>query len=203
MTKIKDFNVVCINLDRREDRWEETKKELSSAHLLNYTYRFSAIEHENPVVGCALSHFTVLNETLSLDKHAMIFEDDVKFINNFTDMYLYLEELDSLNWDMLYFGANITQHIRLVSDKFVEVFHAQSTHAYCVNKRFIPTILEQKHLIGKHLDLIYAEDVIPRGNCYITRPMLATQRPSYSDIEKRPVNYDWMEDRFRKALNGD
>jgi GR25 family glycosyltransferase involved in LPS biosynthesis len=197
---IKDFNIVCINLDSREDRWEETKKELSSAHLLNYTYRFSAIEHENPIIGCALSHFTVLTDILESGKHAMIFEDDVKFINNFQDLPLYLNDLDSLDWDMLYLGANVVTKLYKKTDRFASLNHAQSTHAYCVNKNFIQIILNVSELLGKHMDLIYAENVIPFARCYITIPMLAIQRPSYSNIEHKFVDYGWMEERFNKGL---
>lgn len=197
---IKDFNVVCINLVSRPDRWEESKKEFSKSHLLPYVYRYEAIAHSNPIEGCASSHFDVLQQCLDLDKHAMIFEDDVKFINNYNEMPSYLRELSSIDWDMLYLGANITTQIDSVSEWFAKVSHAQSTHAYCANRKFIPTVLEHKHLIGKHMDLIYAENVIPKGNCFITRPMMAIQRPSFSDIEKRYVNYTWMQDRYNKHL---
>lgn len=199
---IKDFNVVCINLVSRPDRWEESKKELSKSHLLPYVHRYESEVYMNPIEGCASSHFQVLQDSLDLDKHAMIFEDDVQFINNFEELPIYLDRLSGLDWDMLYLGANITQHVKVISDRFVKIFHAQSTHAYCVNKRFIPKVLEHKHLIGKHMDLIYAENVIPLGNCYMTRPLLAIQRPSFSDIEKRNVNYNWMEERYKNNLKG-
>lgn len=198
---INDFLVTCINLETRVDRWEQSREEFRRAGLLNHVLRFGACVGENPVVGCGLSHFSVLLAAKDIGKHAMIFEDDVQFVNTHRSISEYISELDNLDWDMLYFGANITRRIKVVSDKFARVYHAQSTHAYCVNNRFIDTVLDHQNLIGKPMDLIYAENVIPLGKCYITKPLLAIQRPSYSDIEKKHVNYNWMEDRYSSNLS--
>jgi len=193
-----DFEVCCINLPSREDRWEESLKEFEKLGIR--PFRADAVKLNNPIEGCAISHFAVLGFCKKQDKHAMIFEDDVHFINNYLEIESYLHDLDNLDWDMFYFGGNICGKITKVSDRIGKLSHAQSTHAYCVNKRFIPTILEKRNLIGKHLDLIYTEDIIPYHNCYISIPMLATQRPSYSDIERKVVNYDWMEGRYNSNL---
>lgn len=196
---IKDFEVICINLENRQDRWEESIKEFHKAHL-NMVYRYEVIPNLNPVVGCAESHFEVLEYCLKKDKHAMIFEDDVKFINDYKNIYEYLNELDNRDWDMLYMGGNITYPFYRISDKIARVFRIQSTHAYCVNKKLIPTILSRKYLLGKPMDLIYSEDIVPNNMCYITVPMLAIQRPSYSDIEQKRVDYNWMEERYNNNL---
>jgi hypothetical protein len=194
---INDFEVVCINLDSRRDRWLESCEEFVKAKIS--PYRYPALKDSNPINGCALSHFDILEHAT---KNVMIFEDDVKFINSYSHLDEYLLSLDSLqSWDMLYLGGNICGSIYRINDKIGRLTHAQSTHAYCVNKQFIPKILEKKNLLGKHLDLIYAEDIIPYNDCYITIPMLAIQRPSYSDIEKKQVDYSWMEDRYYQNLS--
>lgn len=193
----RDFKIFCINLDRRADRWEQSKKEFYKLYL-DDVCRFSAVDHKDPVVGCAMSHFSILNMWKDLGKHLIIFEDDVQFINNYEDIDNYINEASSIGWDMLYFGANIVQPFRPISSTLGRLSHAQSTHAYCVHKDFIKHLVEYKPLIGKPMDLIYAENVVPYNRCYITIPMLAIQRPSFSDIEKKHVNYSWMEDRFNK-----
>lgn len=190
---INNFRIFCVNLDKRTDRWEESKKEFHKIGFDNIC-RFSAIEHENPVIGCALSHFAIMELYKNHDKHLLIFEDDVQFINNYMHIERYLEEVQTLNWDMLYLGANITQPFYPISDTLAKVYHAQSTHAYCINKSQIVYLLSFQNQIGKPLDLIYAENVFLKN--YITIPMLAIQRPSYSDIEKRFVSYNWMEHRY-------
>jgi GR25 family glycosyltransferase involved in LPS biosynthesis len=199
---INDFTVYCINLDERKDRWHESLREFSHFPI-NKVNRFPAIKHDNPVIGCALSHFQAMERCLETGKHFMVFEDDVHFINNYKEFPAYLERLDMMWWDMFYLGANITQPITKISDKFGKLRHAQSTHAYCINKNFITTVLEYKGLLGKPMDLIYAENIIPLSNAFITIPMLAIQRPSYSNIENQVVNYSWMEKRYFENLRKD
>lgn len=195
---ISDFYRVCINLDEREDRWIESQPQFERTGIV--VERLSAERGNNPVEGCALSHFKVLDYCYKYDVHAMIFEDDVQFSRNIDNLKEYLKALDSIKWDMLYLGANVTSPIYPVSDLFGQLTSAQSTHAYLVNREFISTILACRGLIGKHLDLIYSENIVPYNDCFITIPMLATQRPSFSDIENRPVNYNWMEDRYKVQL---
>lgn len=195
---IKDFYPVCINLDERVDRWHESSLEFIIAGL--EVNRVSAVRDTNPIVGCAISHFKVLKECESLNKHAMIFEDDVQFTYDVLNLPSYLLALDGMNWDMLYLGANITSRIHRINKYFGRLTSAQSTHAYLVNKNFIPTILSYQGQIGKHMDLIYSEGIVPYHNCYITVPMLAIQRPSFSDIESRFVDYSWMFSRYSSNL---
>ena len=135
----KDFDIVCVNLDKRTDRWLESLYEFQKIGIR--PIRFSAIVDSNPIVGCAMSHFIALQNAREQKKHLMIFEDDVMFINNYSDFGEYLDALDSLDWDMLYFGGNICRPIYPISDKLGKLTHAQSTHAYCVNLKFIDNIL--------------------------------------------------------------
>jgi len=195
---IKDFHTVCINLNERTDRWAESQEEFSKANIR--VARFSGIKNSNPIVGCALSHFAVLEQCLELNMNAVVFEDDIKFSPKIVGLGDYLNALDALQWDMLYLGANITSPIYRVSNLFGKLTSAQSTHAYLVNIRFIPFILSHSSMLGKHMDLIYSENIVPHNECFITIPMLATQRASFSDIENRVVNYDWMEERYETHL---
>lgn len=195
---IKDFYPVCINLKERTDRWTESQLEFSKAKI--DVVRVDGLKDENPIVGCAKSHFNVLDFCLSINKHAMIFEDDVLFSDKIFKLYWYLKGLDGLEWDMLYLGANVTSPIYQVNEYFGRLTSAQATHAYMVNKEFIPTILAQESKVGKHMDLIYSENIVPYHRCYITIPMFAIQRPSYSNIEKKDVDYSWMYERYKLQL---
>lgn len=195
----KDFKIFCINLTKRPDRWEQSIKEFYKLHI-DDVFRFAGIEDKDPLIGCGASHFSILKMWQNMGKHLIIFEDDVQFINNYKDIELYIKDALSIGFDMLYFGANITTPIERVTDRLGILTHAQSTHAYCVHKDFIKHILSFEHMLGKPMDLIYAENIIPYNKCYITIPMLAIQRPSYSDIEKKNVNYEWMEDRYNANL---
>jgi hypothetical protein len=108
-------NVYVINLDRRPDRWEKTKKRfvnLNSNFKLN---RVSAIDYKthkpklNPP-GLVISQSfiktfkKIIQENVVDDKYVLILEDDVMFHKNFN------EKLKLLNYPQnmlcIYLGAN-------------------------------------------------------------------------------------------------
>jgi GR25 family glycosyltransferase involved in LPS biosynthesis len=196
---INDFVAFYINLDKREDRRKEAENEFKK--LPFSVNRFPAVPTIDGKVGCFLSHMGVFSVAKTVQKHAIVFEDDVKFLPDISNIMTYLMALDDMDWDMVYLGGNICGPITRVSNKFGKLSHCQSTHAYIVNKNFIE-ILQTYHIhIGKHLDLVYTDEIIPYHNCYITIPILAIQRESYSDIEKTTVRYeDWMERRYYSNL---
>ena len=188
----------CINLDERTDRWEESKKEFEKINHL--PERFSAIKHDNPSFGCFYSHLVILNRAVSENKNVLIFEDDVEFIQDDTLSIIEsaLEELSNMEWDMLYLGGNILKPFYQVTDHLARLSHCQSTHAYAVNKNFLPTLEEYLRKNVYIIDVMYAEGVIPYTNSYIVYPMIAIQRSSYSDIEKREMTYDIPLERYNK-----
>lgn len=194
---ISDFDIYCISLNSRRDRWQESKEEFAIASIAS-VYRFPAIFlNDDPITSCMLSHYAVME--LCENKHIMIFEDDVKFLHDKYTLDMCLKNLPE-DWDMLYLGGNICKPFTAVNRHIGRLTHAQSTHAYCINKNFISKLLVYKKP-HKHLDLIYTEEVIPNHVCYITIPMIAVQRPSYSDIEKKYVDYSkWMQERYNANI---
>ena len=93
-----------INLDKREDRWKNMKKQLEKQNLLEKTTRFSAIERTWTTVpfeklsdsflcklvegnrysslgaiGAYESHMKLWETCLELDEPIVVFEDDIQF----------------------------------------------------------------------------------------------------------------------------
>ena len=50
------------------------------------------------------------------------------------------------------------------------------------------------------LDVYFAQQIQTKNICLMVNPMMTTQMNSYSDIEKRVVNYDFIEERFKKNI---
>lgn len=208
-----------INLDERPDRKEKIIEEMNRLDLcvkyqripgVIYNGEYDSdialspdqIKHFNGIMGCMLSHLSILHWALKHSATILIFEDDAKLINDFdTIIKGALLELPK-NWDMLYLGGNICNTVEQISPHLGRLSHSQSTHAYAVNKNFVGKLIEYIDPYNAvPLDLIYAYKVIPENNCYITVPMVAVQRASFSDIENAYVEYEsWMEDRFYKNL---
>jgi hypothetical protein len=199
---VKPIMKYLINLDERTDRLSEAQLELQKIPTLGIVHRLPAVKAENGVFGCALSHMYCLAHARNNNCHAMIFEDDFLFVDKYEEVFTKcLDELDSMDWDMWYGGGNICGTIWQISESLGKLSHAQSTHHYMVNHNFINTLLLTiPSFYGKPLDLIYAEDIIPLHNCYISVPMMTIQRPSFSSIEKCFVDYSWMFDRYSSNL---
>lgn len=194
----------CINLDNRKDRWELANAEFERAGI--HPQRFSAITHKYPPRGCYLSHLAILKEAEKQNKNVFIFEDDIEFID--IEKYFTKKALEDMEnhywWDMLYLGGNILKPFYKVSPYWAKLLHCQSTHAYGVNRYFVPKLINWLEKYSQNekniLDVVYAETVVPYVSAYISIPMLAIQRTDYSDIEGREMTYDLPLKRYEHFL---
>jgi len=203
---------VVINLDKRPDRLKQCMKEFSSidAHPIRKPgILFDQTDNKwwNGAIGCMLSHYQVLEAAALLETNVFVFEDDISFIDDLDRSTLWnLEhacfELGRLDWDMFYIGGNILKPFHQVSPHLAKLNHCQSTVAYGVNKKFVRDLLKYIDLthIDRPIDMIYADTVIPNHNCFISVPMLAIQRPDFSNIEQQNVNYDYTITRYQENL---
>jgi GR25 family glycosyltransferase involved in LPS biosynthesis len=199
--------IVFINLDSRLDRLKESKKEfeklgINPIRVVGKVFTGTDNPQHNAIMGCTLSHIRCLQMAKKQKCNILIFEDDIKFVNHYKAIIPNaLDELDKLDWDMMYFGANILKPFNQTSNYLAKLIWAQSTHAYGVKYEFIDTLLS---IIPTNqicpLDLVYTNFVVPKYNCYITAPqMVAVQRDSYSDIEGCNANYEsYLERRYNE-----
>ena len=201
---------VYINLDHRTDRKAQALKEFADLELNPIRKSGVVIEsiddpYSRGVIGCLYSHIQILTAANILGTSVAIFEDDVLFLHNDVTPKHILDmacmELKDMDWNMIYFGGNLLRPCYQVSPHLAKLTHAQSTVAYGVNVKFIPKLLEYFANITAPIDVIYADKVIPQNSCYITVPMVAIQRDSYSDIEGHDVEYSsYLEKRYWENL---
>jgi hypothetical protein len=186
--------VVYINLDSRQDRRE---------HMENMTKtfgskvtRFSAIKRSPGIVGCVMSHISILKRALE-EKwgNVIILEDDANW-NNFDEGYATLEKLATSEFDVILLGGSCIYY----DQSSYRLYSGQTTTAYLVSSKYIPTLLAnyeeglQKLEAEPHMREIYSLDIYwkrlqSRDNWYVIMPCLLYQLPSYSDIENKFVDY--------------
>lgn len=191
----------CINLDSRKDRWQKTQFELEILDIS--PERFKAIEHSMGWMGCSQSHLSILKEARRKKKNVFIFEDDVQIINYEKGILeSALNELSDWGWAMFYLGGNPLAPFHQVSDHLAKLNYAHSTHAYGINKDYLDRIISAIELFeGIYpIDVIYAKVIMPVFGCYITVPMLASQRDSYSNVEKKIMTYEIPIARYNQFL---
>lgn len=183
-------NIYYINLDSREDRLAQIKKELSGIGIFR-AERVSGVINSTPAHGCALSHAKIFADAIEHEYETiLIFEDDVEFFPNAIENLSNALKQLPLYWDMFYLGANLDRFPAFqVSPNLARITGAFATHAYAVQKRMFPLLFGiNADMNTRFNDVAYAEAIHPIYNCFLTVPLVAGQRQSYSDIENKVMN---------------
>lgn len=203
MKTLNDYfqEIHCINLDKRTDRWEECLNEFNKHNLK--VNRFSAVYGKEVdtipgltegQTGAVLSHKKLIQHAKDNSlENILILEDDVEFDENLNSRFFELIDRVPDDWDMLYFGGNHKANnpycrgiLKKVDDNVFRVTNCLAIHAYAIRKNIYDEALNS--FKGRPADDSLVE-LQYNVNCYIIRPHLAWQRPSYSDIGEIFTHY--------------
>jgi glycosyl transferase family 25 len=188
--------VVYINLDERVDRKSQIQRELLSVFPAHKITRFSAIRNAVGGIGCSMSHIAVLELAKKEGwSNVLIVEDDFMWTPNQGQGAPVLEKLLSRKFDVIVLSGTYVDY----NKETYRLNSCQTTTAYAVSDRYYDTLLanfkEGVSLLESTKEYkVYALDQFwkrlqPVGLWYFVCPMMGIQRPGYSDIEKRVVNY--------------
>lgn len=215
---INRLPVVVINLDERKDRWEMVSNDMHREGLTQFK-RFSAIKPTDIIgsrpdflpgqkqsyrigcLGCLLSHYNVIKQAKAdgLDS-LLIFEDDAGFTRgNALEIaqnslnQLYDSKTGDPGFDLLYLSGTHMKPCRPLPGKpnVVQVQKTFATNAYIVRSTLYDFLLERLPKVTKEIDVFYTEAVQTGGKfrCFCVKPHVTFQRPGYSDIQAKKVNY--------------
>ena len=194
---------VCINLDRRPDRWERMQAEFAR-HGIDGVRRFSAVDGTAVVLpshwkytagayGCLLSHVAVIEEARARDADSvLIFEDDTVFDPEFTAKFASFVAKVPSDWDMLYFGALHKDEPVRLSEHVYRITKANSTYAYALRRTVFDAFLELNRRAENVLDM-NTYQLQERFNCYCFVPNLAWVQPEYSDVQNKLERHWYLE----------
>jgi hypothetical protein len=205
------FNSYIINLNERSDRLND--------FLINhaeYGYsgiefsRISAIKDEDfGGLGCAKSHLIALCDYIARGSapYCLIVEDDFRFKRDYNfflnQVVPFIEGRNDLNAFMLA-GTKVLS--RTLDTNFVEIFEGQSAAGYIIERKYAPQIIDcflrsilnmEKFRTMEQRNLIYDRFSIDQtwkklqqdGGWFACSEMVGFQVASFSDIEKRNVDY--------------
>jgi hypothetical protein len=96
-------------------------------------------------------------------------------------------ELQTLDWDMMYLGANLNAPAYNVSKHLLKLSGAYTTHAYMVHERFYDTILNLT--LDFEIDVCYTK-LMNNSNVFMCDPIIAYQLPSHSDLQNGFRDYN-------------
>jgi glycosyl transferase family 25 len=192
-------HVLYINLAKREDRRIHMEEQFIRMGIS--AERINACMCENGAIGCTMSHIRCIEYALSHKlPYLCVFEDDIVF----TEPELFKTQLDTflkgdILWDVLLLGGNVNAPFDTVNENCIRVYNSKSTMAYIVKNHYFSTLLNN-FKVGLS-GLIRG---LPRQQCaidvywiklqrlhhwYMLMPLTILQRPDFSDIEKRDVDY--------------
>lgn len=199
--------VYLINLDKRQDRLENFKKEVEKYDLGEFE-RFSAYDGDsidlstysqnvNPgVIGLLMSNLKIIQESKKNNyKKILIIEDDCYFTNEVLEIDGYFKVLPE-DWDLLYMGGNHNTHGGYeppleINDKIIKLHHTYTTHFVGINETMFDIIESQLTNSVQPIDILYCS-LQKKHNVYSFFPAIAQQLEGFSDIEKNNVNYEWL-----------
>lgn len=215
-----------INLASRQDRRRSIERQVAEMDIP--ATRFDAIRHENGALGCVQSHISILEQALSETDpppYVCVFEDDALFLTPVETkkkaMRVHRRHAD---WDVILLGGNNFPPFHPVDDDCARVANCQTTHAYIVKYRFIPTLIENfKHsqtLLSSTQDGGQALDqqwkhLQRQFKFLLLYPVAVDQLEGFSDITGEHVSYDlispkgfadaaqrwvWQGSDFKKAI---
>lgn len=193
---VKTDKIYLINLAHRTDRLRTAKRQFEKAGIDGYTV-FPAIdakrlcikgvkEDNQGLIGCFLSHFFILQESL-INKYnrIVIFEDDVIFEDNFMNKlnkaFVDVPEI----WQMIYLGYyERTGHSKVkITDKVSIPKNTWGTHAYMLQGDGIRIMYEGLQEIKTHIDVQIDTEIVPKMYTYCITPSLCRQSGIKSDIK--------------------
>ena len=210
---VNDFeypNLYYINLEKRKDRKEHIEKQLKNIdYPTKKINRIDAVYNKNGGTGCGLSHIKALNEGLNQDdEYIIVLEDDFEWIHNKEKTLNVLKNaVNTKDWDVIILACN--GNSKKYNKYLNKVIDCQTTSGYIIKKSYIPSLLKVwkdnvnirlKYNISKTNSYKQYNDVntavdqcwkkLQNNNWFLTNPILGKQIKSYSDIEKKVVNYN-------------
>lgn len=201
-----------INLDFRKDRDELIKKEFERLNIENYVRIPAIYNSDDGSIGCLESHIKALEE-YNIDSDIIwVCEDDIQFLVDKSEIDRYIKEFIESPADILCLGYNSFKHDNY-SNLLLRTTRTQTASSYIIKSKFRKVLLELwksvlksrilnvEHPAKKQFKLInYRNDIFEvTDQCWkllqhdyifvIPKTRILIQRASYSDIERKNVNY--------------
>jgi glycosyl transferase family 25 len=204
-------NCYLINLADRNQRLIDSITELNKLNIK--PIRFDAVHHEKGAIGCSLSHLGVLQlAKLKNHEYVLVCEDD-NIILNVDELKKSINKFleDKLEWDVLLLSANNYRPFKKSSNYYIKVKNAQCGNAYIVRRHYYETLIGIwevsviNYSKNQNRGDLYALDTSwkilqRRDNWYLIIPPNIIQKPEFSNIENKFVDYSYLFMNYNKSF---
>jgi len=226
MELFSTLSYVCINLDRRTDRWTQVQHQFNLIGIREKVIRMSAVTDcimHNPAMSNAEqslieTNLQILNRT-DLSGPICIFEDDVYFLMDKEPIKVMACISNQLPEDfgLLYLGAHLFDPkivhplispnlVRLLPEprpsKEKDHVFVGGTHAVIFSSRAIDYIrsLPTEIFFDKQWDVFLSKYLIPHFPCFMVHPAFAYQVEDVSDLEGKKTYRNWIIEHNKKRI---
>jgi GR25 family glycosyltransferase involved in LPS biosynthesis len=203
----KKFEIIIVNLINRKDRKENIIELLDNNNIKSYKF-FEAIDGKNiPLtieikklfegndfsnrkgfIGCALSHYNIWINLLNDENndYYVIFEDDIKFTNDFINKFNFIQEEVNNKFDfidIIHLGFHKNEEMKIfdVTENTNDItlipfnknlFWIGGSFSYLITKNGARNILEyiNKNNIKHGID--YVMKLIDTKKCFMCKPSI-------------------------------
>jgi glycosyl transferase family 25 len=208
--------IYVVNLPQRVDRRNDFERHWDALGFgtLSVNWIEAVYDHDFGGLGCAKSHLETLVTflTRSTAEFVMVLEDDFRFRHDFAfiDEALKLMTSGVVNWDAVLLAGVQVKGIQypLAYKEFsvMKILDSQTTSGYLSRRSYVECLISvftksvvkmdeyRRYRPREYFYNLYAIDqtwkVLQKFDTWIAfMPMLGYQTASYSDIEKKEVNY--------------
>jgi len=199
--------VFVINLESRMDRLYQINNVLGSLGLGSTPKIINGIPHKCGILGSGLSHALAMSGCIDSNATACaVFEDDFELVVDPAEANTAVERFfqnQPASWEVLMLSANAVIPF-IPSNEFSHlevVTEAMTASGYVIHRSFAMTLLQTFVQAAYHLNKSkcsqarYAHDILWKElqwsqKWFALKPLIGKQRASYSDIEKREVDYN-------------
>ena len=209
--KLNDFfgRVCYINLDKRKDRFKRMEYTLDANDICSMrvpgiegnAWKWKSDKYPHPmrafdgVAGGTSTQIDILLQAKKDDrKSVLILEDDIDFVEVFSEKFNAWSDDIPDDWDLLYLGGmgGSGTYILGIKNHILKVTNVMSTHAYAVNKKAYNRVIEGMY--GTFPYLTDSADGYLRKlqyplNAYAFNPPMVWQVADYSDIQHGHRDY--------------
>jgi glycosyl transferase family 25 len=197
-------NIYVINLKERIDRKLHITNELNKINCDNF-YLIEGVDGSKIKNDSKLKNgmFGLINTYLKIFEHwskseqddILIIEDDCIFAEDFNSkLKSYLSNVPN-DWEMLYFGANHNYHMGMktqtINEMCIKLNNSYSAHCVLLKNYVFVDLINNIKQFSIENDVMLA-NLQKKYNAYSSKEPLTSQIQSYSNIENKIVNYDWL-----------
>lgn len=198
----QDFfdKIYVINLKKRIDRLIEVTEEMAK---YNIDFELvTAIEDEEGARGLRDTMVKIFKEAhKNKYESILVFEDDAMWVQS--PEIIMDNAINQLpkDWRILYLGCQPSGGFsHSVGGNLLAVRKPYATHAWAISKQGIIDILSFPEM-EYPIDNWIVDNINSMGGLYCTNPLLCTQRPGHSDINKNFIDWrPFMDVRFQQKL---